>query len=296
MGSSSSNKKSRKLNVNGSEITIVETGTQDYICLTDMLRSKEGDFFIIDWLRNRNTLEFMGIWERVHNPDFNYGEFATIKSMAGLNNFKISVKEWAEKTNAIGIYARSGRYGGTYAHKDIAFKFAAWISPEFEVFLIKDYQRLKEWEQSEGKREWDFRRFLSKVNYRVQTDAIEEHLIPVSQLPKEKLGIEYAQEADILNLALFGLTAKQWQEQNPRLAAKGENIRDSATIIQLTVLANMETINALMIKGGFSKVDRFTKLKEYAQHQFQTLLKDHRLRKISDQQYALRNPSSNELP
>jgi hypothetical protein len=277
-----------KIVVSGSEISIVVIHKEDYISLTDMIRSKEGEFFIIDWLRNRNTLEFLGIWEQIHNPDFNYGEFATIKSMSGLNSFKISVKEWAEKTNAKGIFARAGRYGGTYAHRDIAFKFGAWISAEFEVYLIKDYQRLKAWEQSDGKKEWDFRRFLSKVNYRIQTDAIEECLIPISTLPKDKHGIEYALEADILNIALFGCTAKQWQEQNPKLALRGENVRDNASLINLTVLANMETINALLIKGGFSKMDRLARLREYAQQQFQTLIKDSKLRALSDDERTQR--------
>ena len=282
MGSVPKANLNRKIVVSGSEISIVVINEEDYISLTDMIRSKEGEFFIIDWLRNRNTLEFLGIWESIHNPDFNYGEFATIKSMSGLNSFKVSVKEWAERTNAKGIYARAGRYGGTYAHKDIAFKFGAWISAEFEVYLIKDYQRLKAWEQSDGKKEWDFRRFLSKVNYRIQTDAIEECLIPISKLPKDKQGIEYALEADILNIALFGCTAKQWQEKNPAAALRGENIRDHANLIHLTVLANLEPINAVLIKGGLSKMERLEKLREYSQQQLQSLIKDRKLRALSE--------------
>jgi hypothetical protein len=196
--------------------------------------SEHSYFFISDWLRNRNTVEFLGIWETVNNPNFNYGEFAIIKSQAGLNNYKISTKEWVEKTNAIGLKATAGRYGGTYAHLDIAFEFGMWISAEFKVYLIKEFKRLKEDENNRLKLNWDFQRTLSKVNYHIHTDAIKENLIPEKVSAKQS-SIIYATEADVLNMALFGMTAKQWREANPSL--KG-NVRDYATIEQLVVLSN----------------------------------------------------------
>ena len=194
-----------KFNVLGTEITYYKKNDKDYISLTDMLKAKDGDFFISDWLRNRNTVEFLGIWERVYNPDFNYGEFAIIKSQAGLNNYKISVKEWVEKTNAIGLKATAGRYGGTYAHKDIAFEFGMWISAEFKIYLIKEFQRLKEDENNRLKLGWDLQRTLAKINYRIHTDAIKGKLIP-EELTKAQTNIIYASEDDVLNMALFGLT------------------------------------------------------------------------------------------
>ncbi|HTG65980.1 MAG TPA: KilA-N domain-containing protein, partial [Flavobacterium sp.] len=203
-----------KLNVQGKEINIIQSNNQDYISITDMLKAKDGDFFISDWLRNRNTIEYLGIWERIHNPNFNYGEFAIIKSQAGLNNYKLSVKEWVEKTNAMGIKATSGRYGGTYAHQDIAFEFGMWISAEFKIYLVKEFQRLKEEENSSKKLEWNLQRTISKINYRIHTDAIKENLIPISLTANQKNFI-YADEADILNVALFGKTAKEWRIENP---------------------------------------------------------------------------------
>jgi hypothetical protein len=274
----------RFVDVKGIEIGVITVHNSDFICLTDMLKAKEGEFFIQDWIRNRNTLEYLGIWEQIHNPDFNYGEFALIKGKAGLNNFKVSAKEWAERTNAKGIFAKAGRYGGTYAHRDIAFKFGSWISAEFELYLIKDYQRLKDSEQNDSKKEWDFRRFLAKVNYRIQTDAIEQYLLPLSMLPKDKQWIEYAQEADILNMALFGMTSKDWKSQNPAAALEGKNLRDDSSLIQLTVLANMESINAVLIRSGLKKEQRLMRLREYAKSQFETLLKDARLQALSDQE------------
>jgi len=191
-----------------------------------MLKAKDGDFFISDWLRNRNTIEFLGIWESVNNADFNYGEFAIIRSQAGLNSYKISVKEWTAKTNAIGLKATAGRYGGTYAHVDIAFEFGMWISPEFKVYLIKEFKRLKDEENNRLKLNWDLHRTLAKINYRIHTDAIKENIIP-ENLSKEQINQIYASEADVLNVAMFGKTAKQWRDENP--AAEG-NIRDYATI------------------------------------------------------------------
>jgi hypothetical protein len=177
-----------------------------------MLKAKDGDFFISDWLRNRNTLEYLGIWEQIYNPNFNYGEFALIRSKSGLNNFKISVKEYVERTKAIGLRAQAGRYGGTYAHKDIAFEFGMWISPEFKIYLVREFQRLKEQEQLQL--EWSAQRELSKINYHIHTQAIKQNLIPI-ELTKEQISIVYASEADVLNMALFGVTAKQWRDANP---------------------------------------------------------------------------------
>ena len=200
--------KSKKIIVRGSEITIIQVDGKDYISITDMLKAKDGDFFIADWLRNRNTVEFLGIWESVYNPTFNYGEFAIIKSQAGLNNYKISAKEWVEKTNAVGLKATAGRYGGTYAHPDIAFEFGMWISAEFKIYLVKEFQRLKEDENDRLKLNWNFQRTLAKVNYHIHTDAIKENLIP-AELTKNQISFIYANEADILNMALFGKTAQQ---------------------------------------------------------------------------------------
>ena len=200
-------KKSKQIIVKGVAVNIILEQNSDYISLTDMLKAKDGDFFISDWLRNRNTVEFLGIWESVHNPNFNYGEFAVIKSQAGLNSYKISVKDWVKKTNAIGLKATAGRYGGTYAHKDIAFEFGMWISPEFKIYLIKEFQRLKEEENKRLELGWDIKRTLAKVNYRIHTDAVKEHLIP-PYVSKSAASIVYASEADVLNVALFGKTAK----------------------------------------------------------------------------------------
>jgi len=202
--------KMAKIKVLENEITIVSIEDSDYISLTDMLKSKDGDFFISDWLRNRNTLEYLGIWEKIHNPNFNYGEFATIRNQAGLNSYKISVKEWVSKTNAIGLMAKAGRYGGTYAHSDIAFEFGMWISAEFKIYLIKEFQRLKQNEQKQLG--WDIRRNLAKINYKIHTDAIKENLIP-KELNKLQINFIYASEADILNVALFGMTAKEYKDK-----------------------------------------------------------------------------------
>lgn len=251
--------------VSNTKINIVQIKDQDYICITDMLKAKDGDFFITDWLRNRNTLEFLGIWESIYNPLFNYGEFATIKSKAGLNNFKISVKEFVAKTNAISLQAKAGRYGGTYAHKDIAFEFGMWISPEFKIYLIKEYQRLKDEEQKQLG--WSAKRELAKINYRIHTDAIKENLIP-AELTAAQISFVYANEADILNMALFGITAKQWQEKNP---AKKGNIRDYASINELICLSNMENINAVLIADGLSQSDRLRKLNQIAISQMKVL-------------------------
>ena len=254
-----------KITVKDTEVNVVKVNGEDYICLTDMMRAKDGDFFITDWLRNRNTLEFIGIWEKVYNPNFNYGEFATIRNQAGLNSFKISVKEFVARTNAVSLQAKAGRYGGTYAHKDIAFEFAMWISPEFKVYIVKEFQRLKEKEQRLIG--WSAKRELSKINYRIHTDAIKHNLIP-AEITKAQASIIYANEADVLNVAMFGMTAKQWRDANPDL--KG-NIRDYASINELICLSNMENLNAVFIEQGMPQSERLVKLNQIAIHQMSVL-------------------------
>lgn len=255
------------IEVQGIPIAILTERNEDFISLTDMLKAKDGDFFVSDWLRNRNTVEFLSIWESVHNPRFNYGECATIKSQVGLNGYKLSVKDWVEKTNAIGLRASAGRYGGTYAHKDIAFEFGMWISPAFKIYLIKEFQRLKDDEGQRLSLAWNLNRELSKINYRIHTDAIKEHLVPPEVTPAQA-AITYANEADLLNVALFGQTAKQWREAN---AALDGNMRDHATIEQLLVLANMESLNAEFIHMGLSQGERLVKLNAIAIRQMKTL-------------------------
>ena len=254
-----------KINVQNTEVTVTKVNNEDYLCLTDMIKAKDGDFFITDWLRNRNTLEYIGIWEKIYNPDFNYGEFSIIKSKSGLNNFKISVKEFVERTNAISLQAKAGRYGGTYAHKDIAFEFAMWISPEFKIYIVKEFQRLKEEEQKQLG--WSAKRELAKINYRIHTDAIKQNLIP-HELTAAQKSFVYADEADMLNVAMFGMTAKQWRDANPAL--KG-NIRDYATINQLICLSNMENLNAVFINEGLSQSVRLEKLNKIAIQQMKVL-------------------------
>jgi hypothetical protein len=262
------------IDVKGTVVGVYSKDDMDFISLTDMLKAKDGDFFISDWLRNRNTVEFLGIWEQVHNPAFNYGEFAIIKSQAGLNNYKISVKEWVEKTNAIGLSAKAGRYGGTYAHKDIAFEFGMWISAEFKIYLIKEFQRLKEIEAA--KIGWDIRRNLSKINYRIHTDAIKTHLIPAQLTGAQSTHI-YASEADILNVALFGLTALQWRAKN--FDSTG-NIRDEANAAQLVCLANLEALNAHLIAQGMPQSERLKLLNHTAIGQMTLLIGDIQVQKL----------------
>lgn len=264
-------KKAKTITVLNEEIRITK---ENYISLTDMLRSKDGDFFITDWLRNRNTLEYLGIWERVHNPTFNYGEFATIKSQAGLNSYKISVKEWVHSTNAIGIQAKAGRYGGTYAHPDIAFEFGMWISAEFKIYLVKEFQRLKQ--QEAQNLEWDVKRHLIKINYRIHTDAIKENLIP-RELTGQQISFVYASEADLLNMALFGKTAKQWRDENPE---KQGNIRDYANVSQLVCLANLETLNAHFIQQELTQPERLQLLNNTAIQQMHLLTEDSRISQL----------------
>ena len=269
-------KTSKKIIVEGTKISIVSIEDKDYLSLTDMIRAKDGDFFISDWLRNRNTVEFLGIWESINNLDFNYGEFAVIKSQAGLNSFKISTKEWVHKTNAMGLKAAAGRYGGTYAHKDIAFEFGMWISPQFKLYLIKEFQRLKEEEKLRIETGWDVKRILAKINYRIHTDAIKEYLIPPKINQKDSNHI-YANEADILNVALFGLSAKEWRDKNK---SKEGNIRDYATVEQLVVLINLESLNTQYVIDGFSQFSRIIKLNEIAISQMKALINNSSIKKL----------------
>ena len=257
----------KAINVLDTKITYFNMDNEDYISLTDMLKSKDGEFFISDWLRNRNTIEFLGIWEELHNPTFNYGEFAIIKSQAGLNSYKLSVKEWVNKTKSIGIVAKTGRYGGTYAHKDIAFEFGMWISPKFKLLLIKEFERLKAEEQKQLG--WDAKRELSKINYKIHTDAIKKNLIP-KELTKYETSIVYAEEADVLNMALFGMTAKQWRDKNPD---KQGNIREYATINELICLANLENINSIYINERIEQSERLIRLNKIAIAQMEILTK-----------------------
>ena len=254
-----------KIDVNNTSVTVIKVNDEDYICLTDMLKARDGEFFFYNWLRNRNTIEFLGIWETVNNPNFNSVEVDRIKSLAGLNSFRLSAKEWMEKTGAIGIISKAGRYGGTYAHKDIAFEFAMWISPEFKVYLIREFQRLKEAEQKHIG--WSAKRELSKINYRIHTDAIKHNLIP-NEITKTQASVIYANEADVLNVAMFGVTAKEWRDAHPTL--KG-NIRDYATVNELICLSNMENLNAVFIEQGIEQTERLIKLNKIAIHQMNIL-------------------------
>ena len=260
-----------KINVQGVDISIAIINQEDYISLTDMIKAKDGDFFVTDWLRNRNTLEYIGTWEQMYNPNFNYGEFAIIKSKAGLNNFKISIKELIEKTNAISIHAKAGRYGGTYAHKDIAFNFGMWISPVFQLLVIKEFQRLKEDESNRLNLDWKEKRFLAKAAYRLQTDAIKEYMLPLLNLPKDKERFVYATEADMINIAVFGMTAKEWEEQNTEKFLKGENMRDSASATQLVAVVAAESLNKELIKNGISPSIRLKILRESAMENIRSL-------------------------
>jgi hypothetical protein len=248
-----------KITVKDTEITIISIEERDYISLTDMVKGIENGLALIEkWLRNKNTIEFIGMWEEMYNPSFNSPEFEGIKNAAGLNRFILSVKQWIEKTNSIGIIAKAGRYGGNYAHKDIAFEFASWVSPQFKLYLLKEFQRLKEEEQKALG--WSAKRELTKINYHIHTAAIKRNLIPVELTPQQT-SIIYANEADVLNVALFGMTAKDWRDANPDL--KG-NIRDYATINELICLANMENLNAVFINEGLSQSERLVKLNHIA--------------------------------
>ncbi|WP_372756179.1 KilA-N domain-containing protein [Labilibaculum sp.] len=271
-------KTNKKIEVKGQEITVFNMKEQDFISLTDIAKHKsdEPSAVISNWMRNRNTIEFLGIWESLYNPDFKPLEFEGFKKQAGLNAFTLSAKKWTETTNAKGFIVKSGRYGGTYAHKDIAFKFASWISVEFELYVVKEFQRLKEAETNEL--EWNVKRQLTKINYRIHTDAIKENLIPKNLTPRQ-ISHVYANEADVLNMALFTKTAKQWRDENPD---KKGNIRDHVNISQLVCLSNLENINAVFINEGVSQSERLTKLNQIAVSQMQILLADNSLNKLNE--------------
>ncbi len=253
--------------VKGIDVKYQSINKNDYICITDIAKYKtdEPDTVIKNWMRNRNTIEFLGIWETLNNPNFNPVEFDGFRKQAGLNSFILTPKKWVDTTGAIGIISKSGRYGGTYAHKDVAFEFASWISVEFKLYFIKEFQRLKDEEQK--LLGWSAKRELAKINYRIHTDAIKENLIPAKLTP-EQIGFVYADEADVLNIALFGRTAKRWREENPD---KKGNIRDYATINELICLSNMENINAVLIADGLSQSDRLRKLNQIAISQMRVL-------------------------
>ena len=257
-----------KIKVLSKEITIQTRDAEDYISLTDIARYKDAertDYIIQNWLRNRNTIEFLGIWEHLNNPSFNPIEFDGIKKQAGLNSFILTAKRWIASTNAIGLISKTGRYGGTFAHKDIAFEFASWVSVEFKLYLIKEFQRLKDEELKQLG--WDIRRNLAKINYRIQTDAIKENLVP-PELSARQVNLVYATEADVLNMALFGMTAKDWRDKNP--GRKG-NIRDDADVSQLVCLSNLENLNALFIRENAPQAERLRKLNQIAIHQMKLL-------------------------
>lgn len=271
--------KKSTISVQGTAITILSHKEDDYICLTDMAKRFGGDDLIYSWMRNRNTLEFLGIWEQIHNPEFKGGEFETFKKEAGLNSFHLTPKKWIEATQAIGIQSRAGRYGGgTYAHKDLAFEFGSWLSPEFKLYLIKEFQRLKEDENRRLSLEWNLNRTLSKVNYRIHTDAIKENIIPAN-ITKEQEQYIYANEADVLNVALFGLTAMQWRKANP---GKEGNVRDYSTVEQLLVLANLESMNAEFIRMELPQGERLRKLNAIAIQQLKSLVGNDNLKKLGD--------------
>lgn len=273
-----------KIKAAGVEITVVSVGNDDdYISLTDIAKKRNPEFpadVIKNWLRSRSTIEFLGLWERMNNPNFKLVDFDQFRIESGSNSFVLSPQKWIASTNAIGIRSKSGRYGGTFAHKDIAFEFASWISPEFKLYIIKDYQRLKEDENSRLSLDWNLRRTLSKTNYKIHTDAIKEHLIP-EDLSKKEQGFTYANEADVLNVALFGMTAKEWRDKNPN-AKRGENIRDSATLEQLIVLTNLESYNAELIKDELPQHDRLIRLNQAAINQLNSLIDNPSVKMIKD--------------
>ncbi len=272
--------KSKTINVKGTEIVILSENNKDeYISLTGIARYRDAersDYILQNWLRTRSTIEFVGLWEQFNNPNFNSIEFDGIKNQAGSNSFSLTPKRWIESTNAIGIVSKTGKYGGTFAHRDIAFEFATWISAEFKFYFIKEFQRLKADENDRLKLEWNLQRTLAKVNYHIHTDAIKENLIPPS-LSKEQINSVYANEADLLNMALFGTTAKHWRDANPN--AEG-NIRDMATIEQLVVLSNMESINALLITQGMKQTERLIQLNKVAIAQMKSLIERNTLKKL----------------
>ena len=276
-------KKTTSITVQDVPVTIMNVDQRDYISLTDMAKARtdagRAADVIKNWLRARSTLEFLGTWEIMYNPNFKVVEFDHFKSEAGLHTFTLSAKEWIEKTNAVGIYVQAGRYGGTYAHKDIAFEFGSAISPVLKLYLLKEYQRLKDEENDRLKLEWSAKRFLSKNNYLIHTDAVKNYVLPQSNYTKNTEWLAYADEADLLNVALFGCTAKAWREANPTLA-KNSNIRDYASIAELTVLSNLETHNAELIKSRMEKKERFEALRQIAQYQLRVLAEAEKIKEL----------------
>lgn len=269
--------KKSKISVQGTTITILNQNENDFISLTDMVKNFDGGSSLIEnWLKNKDTIMFLGVWEQINNPDFNSPEFEGIKNEAGRNSFYLSAKKWIDATNALGIVASAGRYGGTFAHKDIAFEFGSWLSPEFKLYLIKEFQRLKEDESQRLSLEWNLNRTLSKINYRIHTDAIKEHIIPQSISSKEA-SLVYANEADVLNMALFGKTAKQWRSEYPE---KEGNIRDFASIEQLLVLANIENMNAEFIRMEIPQKQRLIRLNKIAITQLKSLVQSNDIKKL----------------
>jgi hypothetical protein len=289
--------KTSKIEVENKIISIVKQNDKDYICLTDMVKGEEGSDHIRNWMRNRNTVEFIGLWETLHNPNFKPVEFDTFRKQAGLNNFNLTPKKWIESTNAIGVISKSGRYGGTYAHKDLAFEFGAWISPMFKLLLIKEFQRLKEAETNQYNLEWNVKRILTKTNYQIHTDAIRDHIIPNKNYKKDTEWLIYAEEADLLNVALFNCTAKDWRETNKDHSDKGLNIRDFASINELVVLSNLENINALLIEQKSAKEERFKQLNIIAKTQLTALdgkdfIKS--IKRLSEKTYSEKREDMNE--
>ena len=273
--------KKRTIEINGGEVVIIKQQTEDYISLTDMARYKNSEatgLVISHWLSTRYAVDFLGIWERINNPDFNVTEFSNIRMEAGTNGFVLTSKQWIERTNAVGIVATPGRYGGTYAHKDIAFEFASWLSPEFKFYLIREYQRLKEDETNRLKLGWSVQRTLSKINYRIHTDAIKDTLVPPI-VTQQQLNSIYASEADLLNVAMFGMTAIQWRMKNPD---KEGNMRDYATLEQLVVLSNMESLNAVFIRQGLSPAERLHQLNQIAITQMHSLIENNEIKRLTE--------------
>lgn len=270
-------KKSNNINVQGLQIGLMQSEQKDYICITDIAKHKNPEAprdIIKNWMRSKNTIELLGLWEKLHNPDFKQVEFDLFRNEAGYNHFVLSPQKWIESTNAIGLYAKSGRYGGTYAHIDIALEFASWVSVEFKFYLIKEFQYLKK--QQTKELDWNIKRKLTKINYRIHTDAIKENLIPDSLTPQQ-ISFVYANEADVLNMALFGKTAKQWRDENP---GKKGNIRDYTNVAQLVCLANLENLNAVLINEELTQPERLKKLNQIAIHQMKILLSDGNINKL----------------
>ncbi|MGB4576858.1 MAG: KilA-N domain-containing protein [Paludibacter sp.] len=269
--------KARTLQVKESTITVITQNETDFISLTDMTMGfNEGSGLIGKWITNKNTLEYLAVWENINNPNFNYPEFGVIEREAGTNRFIMSAGQWVDRTKAIGVIVKAGRYGGTYAHKDIAFNFAMWLSPEFQIYLVNEFQRLKDDENSRLKLEWNLQRTLAKVNYHIHTEAIKANLIP-KKITQQQASFVYANEADLLNVALFGITAKEWRDSNPD---KSGNVRDYATLEQLVVLSNMESINALLIRQGLSQNERLIELNKVAITQMKSLLENNTIKKM----------------